>query len=700
MLLKSVLLSAMLSLMTVPVLAQDGDDGGADAPVTQGEGEAAMAPDEGAATEVGPETEPEEATDLSQLRPPPPPKRPLGRAMDALRRGDWAGARIAARGDGPVAQDVIQWHYLRAGRGTPEMVMDFLTRNGDWPGLPYLREKSEATMSEAAKADVLAFFDGHEPETPVGALTLARATDDPERAAEIVRKAYLSMPLSAEERGAFADEFGAAIEGLDEARLDMVLWNRWDRNAAGLVPFVSEDLQALAVARVALQNLAGDVDTRIAAVPEALADDPGLAHDRFEWRMKKGRTEDAVALLLERSTSAEALGRPDAWAGRRRALAREFMRAGQPQTAYDIASKHFTTSGSDFADLEWLSGFLALRFLDAPEKAVLHFEAFRDAVDTPISLGRAGYWLGRAYEALGSAEEAQDAYALGAAYQTSFYGLLAAERGNLPIDLSLAGTDPVPDWNDADFMDSPVLQAAILLLASGEDVLAERFFTHLSESLDATGVAQLGAMLDEMEQPHIQVMVGKRAASFGLEVPAPYYALHPLVETEYPVPTEIVLAIARRESEFDPNVVSGAGARGLMQVMPATAKAVAGWLDLPYAQGRLLSDWRYNATLGAAYLASLSERFDGNVVFMAAGYNAGPGRPVRWAERYGDPRTGEIDVIDWIELIPFNETRNYVMRVAESLPVYRARLGKSPHPVPFSQELTGSTLLARAPEGE
>jgi soluble lytic murein transglycosylase len=205
----------------------------------------------------------------------------------------------------------------------------------------------------------------------------------------------------------------------------------------------------------------------------------------------------------------------------------------------------------------------------------------------------------------------------------------------------------------------------------------------------------MGDMLAEMERPHVQVMLGKRAAQYGIELPGPYYALHPeIVNGDFPVPKELVLAIARRESEFDPKVISGAGARGFMQLMPGTARDVSRELGLDYDADLLLSDPAYNARLGSAYLAGLADRFDGNVVMMSAGYNAGPGRPLRWMRELGDPRSGVVDVVDWIEFVPFDETRNYIMRVAESLPVYRARLGKDPHPVPFSEELVGSTLRA------
>ncbi|WP_372836720.1 lytic transglycosylase domain-containing protein [Puniceibacterium confluentis] len=629
--------------------------------------------------------------------------RPMSRAMDALRQGNWAAAQIAARGDGQPAVDVIMWHYLRAGLGSASQVMDFVDRNGNWPGMDYLREKSEEAMVEASHADVEAFFADYPPQTGTGALSLARAylQDGQTGAAEAtVVLAWRTLSLSSEERAAFLAQHGALLKPHHQARLDMALWKGWTANARGMLGLVDDDHRALAEARMGLMDSAAGVDGLIARVPAALQNDPGLAHARFEWRMRKNRDADATELLLERSTSAEALGEPSAWGNRRRSLARDQMRGGNPTLAYRIASTHYMVEGSDYADLEWLSGYLALRFLEKPQLALEHFQHLRKAVDSPISLGRAGYWIGRAQEALGNTDAAQEAYGFGGQYQTSFYGLLAAEKAGLPADPRLSGQEGFPPWREAAYTKSSVYQAAVLLLAAGEDDLANRFFTHLSESLNRTEIGQMGDMLAEMNRPHLQVMLGKRAAQSGIEVPGPYYALHPLAEDPHPVPTEIVLAIARRESEFNPAVVSGVGARGLMQVMPRTAEEVSGWIGEPFSLSGLLDDPEYNARLGAAYLASLARQFDGNVVMMAAGYNAGPSRPSGWMKLYGDPRRGEIDVVDFIEFIPFRETQNYVMRVAESLPVYRARLGKTALPVPFSQELVGSTLPELARNGE
>ncbi|WP_085792839.1 transglycosylase SLT domain-containing protein [Roseivivax jejudonensis] len=624
--------------------------------------------------------------------------RGLGRAMDLVRSGDWAGATIAARADGAVARDVVMWHKLRDGRGSAAEVQDFIARNPDWPGLAYLREKSEEAITAASHADVRAFFSDSLPQTGSGALSYARAlanAGEHGMAEASVVLAWRTLALSSEEIAAFLADHGDLLLPHHAARLDMALWAGWTVNARRMLGLVDDDRRKLAEARLALQEMEAGVDTRIAAVPDSLADDPGLAHDRFEWRMRKGRTDDAAAFLLARSTDAKALGEPSAWASRRRTLARDLMRDGEYDTAYRVAATHYMVPNGeyDYADLEWLSGYLALRFLDDPALAAEHFRRMRDSVATPISLGRAGYWIGRAEEAAGNPDAAQAAYAFGGRYQTSFYGLLAAEAGGIAPDPALAGVSPGA-WEDAAFTRSSVFEAATLLLAAGEDTLAERFFTHLAESLEADEIAKLGAMLEEMDRPHIQVMLGKRAAQAGLEVHAPYYPLPGFAARDFPVPTELVLAIARRESEFNPVVVSHAGARGLMQLMPGTARDVSGWLGETYSESRLTSDPAYNARLGSAYLAYLARSFDGNVVMMAAGYNAGPGRPRQWAERFGDFRRGEIDVIDFIEFIPFRETQNYVMRVAESLPIYRARLGLDPHPVPFSQELTGSTLMA------
>ncbi len=628
----------------------------------------------------------------------------LRAALNEMRKGDWNEALRVAGTRGSVSRDIIVWHWLRSGFGSSGDVLVFLDRRSDWPGLAWLRRKSEPSFTGADPDRVLKFYDGSPPQTAEGALNFAVALMAKGRRgdaeADIVM-AWRTMPMGSGLQKDYLENFGKLLKPHHAARLDRMLWDGHLVSADQMLPLVSADERKLAEARIALQKRQPGVDAKISAVPDSLASSAGLAYDRFVWRDRKELDDSAIDLMLERSTSPQALGEPDKWAEGRRRLARLEMRNGNIARAYDVAANHHMTPemGYGYADLEWLAGFLALRKLNDPDTAVRHFQNFSAAVQSPISKGRGGYWLGRAYAAQGDADKAYDAYAIGADYQTSFYGLLAAERIGRPFDSELANPRRAPHWKQAGFANSSVLEAGLLLLRAGEDNLTEQFLTHLVEGLDPVEAGQLGDLVLELKEPHLAVMIAKRAARTGSVLPAAYYPVHPVADMGLPMAKEMTLAIARRESEFDPVVVSGAGARGLMQVMPATAKLVAQEMGIlsGHQTGRLTSDWQYNAKLGANYLSGLAAEFKGNVVMMAAGYNAGPKRPISWMERFGDPRAGEIDVIDWIETIPFSETRNYVMRVAESMPVYRARLGKPALPIPFSQELTGSTLASFAP---
>ncbi|WP_425046702.1 lytic transglycosylase domain-containing protein [Primorskyibacter sp. S87] len=632
----------------------------------------------------------------------------LRAAVTEMRRDNWTEALRVAGERGSVTRDIVVWHWLRAGKGSSGDVLVFLDRRPDWPGLDWLRRKSEPSFTNADPDRVLQFYDGNPPKTAEGALNFAAALlakgNEGDAHAELV-KAWRTMPMGSGLQSEYLKKYRKLLAPHHEARLDRLLWDGHKVSGRRMVPLVSDGHRKLAEARLALQDLAPGVDDRIAAVPAGLKTSPGLAHDRFVWRDRKGFDDSAVELMLSRSKSPEALGEPQAWAQRRRNLARQKMRDGDSQTAYKIAAHHHLTpeAGYAFADLEWIAGFVALRKLDDPATAVQHFERFETAVASPISKGRAGYWIGRAYEAMGDIDKAQAGYALAAEFQTSYYGLLAAERIGRPFDPKLMQPRQPDSWKTESFMGSTVLQAGLLLLEASELDLAERFLTHLVEGLQPEPAQRLGDMVLDMNQPHLAVMIAKRAARTGVVIPNAYFPLHPLAKMDLPMAPEMSLAIARRESEFDPVVISGAGARGLMQVMPATAKLVATDLGIlgGHSTDRLIGDWKYNAKLGANYLAGLAGDFRGNVVMMSAGYNAGPRRPISWMQRFGDPRSsgseGGMDIVDWIEHIPFNETRNYVMRVTESLPIYRARLEKKPLPVPFSQELTGSTLYSFAP---
>ncbi len=618
--------------------------------------------------------------------------RAMRTALELAAGKDWDGALAVAPSG--VGRDVIEWQRLRAGEGRLGEYEDFLARRPDWPGLPLLREKGEEAVARSDDpARVIAWFKAGQPETGAGALAYVRALLAQGRAAEAeteAMRAWAELSFSAEDETALIALLPEAVGFVHELRLGNLLWEGRAKEAERMLPRVPEDLRALARARLALQTDDKSVTALIGAVPKARASDPGLAYDRFVWRMKKELYDEAQGLILDRSNSADSLGRPEAWAERRAMLARYLMRNGKAQDAYRVAANHLLptdSGGIAYADLEFLSGFIALRRLNDPATALKHFQNLLAAVSTPISVARAQYWIGRAQEAAG--QDGSASFRAAAVHQTTFYGLLAAERLGLPLDPGLLTRPATPDWRAAGFTQSSVLAAVKLLLKAGDRTLAKRFFLQLGESQDATGIAQMADMALDWGEPHLAVVIAKAAAERGLILPHAYYPVPDFVPDGLNVSRALALSIARRESEIDPAARSPADARGLMQVLPGTAKLMAGKLGKPFDAARLFSDPAYNVAMGAAYLADMADEFGPSIALIASGYNAGPGRPRRWIGEFGDPRRPDVDVIDWIETIPFTETRTYVMRVAEGVVIYRAKLKGTAGPVRITSELKG-----------
>lgn len=601
----------------------------------------------------------------------------------------WDGA-LAVVPSG-IARDVIDWQRLRAGTGQLAEYEAFLARHPDWPGLPLLREKAEAQVALAEDpARVLAWFASGLPQTGTGALAQVRALLAVGRVAEAeteAMRAWPSLPFTATEEDALAALLPEAVGFTHELRLETLLWEGRATEAARMLLRVDNDLQALARARLAVQTDAKGVTAIIKAVPASRAGDAGLAHDRFIWRMQKDLYDDALELILAKSASVETLGRPLAWAERRAVLTRYLLRKGRAKEAYEVAANHHLTVGVNFIDLEFLAGFIALRKLEDPATALAHFRHLETGVKTPISQARAHYWQGRALEALG--QDAKPSYQAAARHQTAYYGLLAAERLGLMLDSSLLAEPSAPAWKAAGYMKSSVLEAVQILLAAGDRTLAKRFLLHLGESQDETGLAQMADMALDWDEPHLALLVAKAAAERGLILPHAYFPVPEFVPDGLAVSRALALSIARRESEFDPAARSSADARGLMQVLPGTAKLMAEKLGVTHEVEKLLTNPAYNVSMGAAYLAEMAEEFGPSVALIASGYNAGPGRPRRWIGEFGDPRSPDVDVVDWVETIPFAETRTYVMRVAEGVVIYRAKLKGAAGPVRITDELKG-----------
>jgi soluble lytic murein transglycosylase len=616
----------------------------------------------------------------------------LRTALDRASVEDWAGAQAAA--EGALGQDIVEWLRLRSGDGKLGEYEAFLTRRADWPGLALLREKGEEAVARSTDPDrVLAYFRDTRPQAPVGSLALVKAYLALGRVADAETeaiRAWTELEFTAAEEDALLTLMPDALSVAHEVRLDRVLWADRKPEARRMLPRVGKDWRKLAEARMALRAQASGASGLVDAVPKALAGDAGLAFERFQWRMKKDRTADATALILERSETAAILGDPAAWADRRATLARALMRAGQPRDAYRVAAHNRMSAGQDYADLEFLAGFIALQKLNDADTALKHFTNLKAAVETPISVARALYWQGRALEAKGDATAAKAAYTDAARNQTAYYGLLAAERLGLSLDAGLLSDTRPSDWRNASFAGTSVFQAARLLVRAGDRSLGKRFLLHLAEGLSPGELDQLADYALEANEPHIAVLIAKQAAERGVILPRAYFPVTDMVPDNLPVSRALALSIARRESEFDAAVISPAGARGLMQVMPGTAKQIAPKAGLPYNPGRLTSDPNYNVSLGSTYLRQLVDEFGPAIALVASGYNAGPGRPRRWITEFGDPRHDSIDVVDWVETIPFTETRTYVMRVVESVVIYRAKLKGAVGPVRVTAELTGN----------
>ena len=599
--------------------------------------------------------------------------------LKAIRNGQWQNVEdLSENVNEPAAKTFVTWIKLREGIGSFEDYFLFLTHHKDWPGLRMVSIKGESKITEEIPPEkVVEYFEHFSTSTGYGSMRLIKAyvrLKDNESAEKELVHAWTKLSINKSEFEFFLKKNSEITKPLINTRIDFLLWNGMVGDANLLLPYLSKDRQRLVRARLALLKQDYGVDLLIKNIPANLKSDAGLAYDRFWWRAKKGRSNDAIDILKQQSLSGSNLKYPNKWSRKRRDYVRQAMRDNQPELAYFLASNHFLTSGSDYADLEWLAGYISLRKLKKPAQAISHLNNFLNTVKTPISLGRAGYWLGRAYEASDNKQLADYYYRLGAQYQISFYGQLSAERIGAKFDRSLVLEEANPVTSLKFFESSDIFRIALLLYHSDEVILAKRFFLHFAIYLNTNDHRQLATYLLNIESDFLALSLAKQAASYGKVYSEAYFPLHKLANSNWKIDGDILLAVARRESEFNPKARSAAGARGLMQIMPATAKQLTSNLGYKYSLDRLGSDWQYNLELGAEYLDHLLQRYDGSLLLSFGAYNAGPTRMDKWIKRYGDPRNNNTNFVDWIEHIPFNETRNYIMRVLEGVLVYRAKL--------------------------
>lgn len=608
-----------------------------------------------------------------------------------MEKGQWENARQkTAQSKDPLAAKLYHWRLFSKAEDKewePGLFMrlaHFIRQNPDWPGMKNLRLRAEKVMPEnLGSQEIVAWFDEFPPQTSEGigryldALIIeGRQKDAQKRIADWWADTLVSRELQTK----IFQRFGQYLTfDAHKKRFDALLSNGHYTNARAIAGVLGQGYPELAEARIALMEKKSGVNALINKVPSYLQNDAGLLYLRLKWRREKG--DDAGAIeILRAAPDPQKVRNPEDWWKERHIVIRRMLEKGQYKTAFELADKHMQTEGLAYAQAQWLAGWLALRFMKQPTQAFERFTALHEKVSTPISKSRAAYWAGRAAEGFNNKEIARDWYKKAAQYFSTYYGQMAIRILSLEEEIPRAS---VPSLSRADiekFRKNDLIQAAMLYNAAGETNIASSFLQAFANEGAGPKAYRFGAELSaKMDHYHDAVKIAKRATDKGLFLTSQAYPLvSQWVRDDSGVELAFIHALIRQESMFDRNATSSAGAKGLMQLMPGTAKETAKKENISYRPDWLTDRPDYNIRLGSAYMSRLLERYDNSYALATAAYNAGPGNVDKWLNLFGDPRNKEIDLLDWIELIPIYETRNYVQRVMENLYVYRI-LMKNPH---------------------
>ncbi|EJL56944.1 soluble lytic murein transglycosylase-like protein [Rhizobium sp. CF122] len=586
-------------------------------------------------------------------------------------------------GRGTLDRHILTWAIAVSGqKGIPSTEIAAAAQElQGWPGLAKLRAYSERALYDEnpGPSSILAAFGQTAPETTSGAMILSRAlvaTGKQSQAAKYIRKVWRGETLDKPTEDKILAEFSGLLTPADhKARMDYLMY----RNRAAQAKRFADmgQAQSLYKAWAAVMNKAPNAGALLAAVDGQWKGDAGYLFARIEYLRKQDKYAEAAKLLQKAPRNRDELVNAGEWWNEQRIVSRGLVDQGEFKAAYGIVANYAATTPTDIVEAEFHAGWYALRGLQDPAAAQAHFRKILNFSNGPISVSRAWYWIGRSAEA-GGPGKASEFYAKAASYPTTFYGQLASDKlGRKTLNV----TYPSPSQADRQhYLAREAVQAIARLDAAGHGWRAQSLYLALAEQLQSPGeLAVLGAQAERSGDHHLSLQVGKIAYSRGVDVAALAFPLG-VIPTNANISGSgkaLAYAIARQESAFNPAAVSAADARGLLQILPGTAKAVAKRHNIAYSKDRLTADAGYNATLGAHYLGEQIDAFGGSYIMTFIAYNAGPKRVPEWIGRYGDPRGQSIDtIVDWIERIPFPETRNYVQRVMENYEVYKARLGQ------------------------
>jgi len=621
------------------------------------------------------------------------------KGLRSAKKGRWTDVsqQIKKLND-PTAKDVLRW--VRAARDPNVSFKDITYVIQDlptWPRMTSIQAKAEGIMFDVpiSARKTTQWFQGKEPISGEGRAALARAhyqQGNKESGDLWLKSAWRDSKLTRRRQQALFKQYRSKLTKEDHAvRADHLIWQgrRHHSKAQALLPHMGKKQRALMNARIRVASNLSGMDTAIKAVPQEYKNEAGLLHERAKWRRRKKTKTYALPVHLQIvNPPINPDGREVIWK-EKRIMLRWAIENKKYNEAYQLTTNHGMSRGASFAEAEFTAGWLALTKLGQPRKAANHFNNLKNGVSLSVSLSRAAYWQARASEVLGDGN-ARAYYAEASAYTNTYYGQLAADKlggrlsqVTLPIEADTAALKPT-------FEADPRIRAMHLLAEAGEERYFTNFAFHLDDVFeDQRELTMLSQLSKEYGYMRPSLRAAKQASRFQSMLTDSGY---PFVEEIESLPRNFdipfVYAVARQESEFEFNVVSSAKAYGMMQMIDSTAKYTARKHRIPYSISKLTADRDYSAKLGAHHLHDLLDQFDGSYILAAAAYNAGPHRSKTWIKKYGDPRTGEIDPIDWVESIPFSETRNYVQRVMENMQVYRARRNGNQSENQIYQDLT------------
>ena len=613
------------------------------------------------------------------------------KAISEMKQGKWPNAlKTAKKAKDKSIYNFIQWRHLltKGNNASYYEYKTFIDNNVDYPRIgrvKYLAEHKLSTKTISPKK-IIDWFGPTEPLSGFGKMILGESfilTGNTEKGTSLIKEGWVTAELSKSELRFYRKKFKKYLNAKDYVkRADYLAWNNkyWDLKR--LLRYLPKDYELLYTARQLLMSKSYGVDNAISKVPSKFKNDSGLNYDRLKWRRKRGRVDSSLEILLNIKNTKDYLVRPDKWWIEREIISRSLIYKKKYELAYKIASKHALTEGPELAAAEWMSGWIALSFLDDPLLAKDHFENFYNNVGYPISVSRGAYWLAKTYQKLGKQNLAQEWFEKAANYLTTYYGQLAFMEINPNKTFELSKDMEVTKDYREYFFKKELVKIIYLLDELNEDKYTKHILRHLANDDINNGSEILAAELaTNIDRFDFAIQIAKIASyekRFHNKFNYPIISTPNYINGRKIPDTAFILSIIRQESEFDLSANSHAGAKGLMQLMPYTAKLVAKQANLPYSKSRLTKDAEYNINLGSHYIAGLIIEYDGAYPFAIAAYNAGPKRVRYWKKINKNPQKKQIDYVDWIELIKFKETRNYVQRVLENYNVYRYILEQKP----------------------